>query len=255
MTIDTATENKLHTQNTSVNEVLKPKYSGELRRRYEKVLPHVRRALYGVRNPKERKVKRNAAFVAADSLMQEVDPIIEAYKKDPLTELNTRQTFLEILNIEAQKAKLSGQNLKLLFIDLDGFKLVNDRLGHHVGDDVLRQVSEVIRNSIRPTDIAGRMEPEKEKDTPTNGHTARYGGDEFVILLPNTDDDGVKIVLDRLSKRVGQIPLQETLEKEGLNVTMSVGTENVNLDDPISSLKAADAAMYEEKKGKGSGRP
>ena len=213
---------------------------GELRSRYIKVLPHVRRALHGLQDPKERKIKRNAAFVAADSLMQDVAPIIEKSKIDQLTKLNTKEGFEEILTIEAEKAKLSGENLMVVFIDLNNFKSINDTLGHNFGNEVIAQMGGLIGNSIRPTDVAGRVEEEPQ----TNGHAGRFGGDEFMVLLKNTDEAGANSFFRRLAERFPSIAAYQTLILHGINVTMSAGATRVNLNNPLDSITNADREMY-----------
>ena len=204
---------------------------GELRKRYAAVRNHVRRALFGVTDPEQKKLKRNAAFIAADSLKQETDPIIEEYKKDPLTGLNTLRTFEEILKVEARIAREKKGNLKLIFTDLDGFKSVNDMFGHESGNEVLAQIGKVIGASIRPTDIAGR-----------------YGGDEFVLLLPDTTDEGAKLVIERIVEGIRKIPFSKRLSNRGLKLGMSAGIKDVDLINPQATLKQADREMYEQKK-------
>lgn len=225
----------------------KPKFSGELRNRYKKVQSYVRRALYGVDDRKERKIKRNAAFVAADSLMQEVTPIIEQSKIDHLTQLNTKDGFTEILTLETAKAKLSGEKLMVIFIDLNKFKPVNDKLGHDVGDKVIGQFGELIKKSMRPTDVAGRVEEESEDEEITNGHAGRFGGDEFVVLLKDADKIAAESFFKRLSAKLPSMPIYKSLMDNGLSVTMSAGATEVDLDNPSNSIKSADTEMYKAK--------
>ena len=224
-----------------------PKFSGDVRRRFEKVLPHVKRATFGAKDPQDRKTKRNAAFVAADSLMQEVTPIIEQSKIDSLTGLNTKVGFNEILALEAAKAKESGQKLMVVFVDLNEFKPVNDKLGHGAGDEVISQFGNLIKESMRPTDVAGRVEEESGNEEASDGHAGRFGGDEFVVLLKDADAVAVNSFFNRLSTRLTSIPIYETLLKNGLNVSMSAGTAEVDLDNPSKSLMVADSEMYKAK--------
>lgn len=246
MTIDTVPEKIQPTEEDTAEE--RSRRFGELRRRYDPLRPHIRRALYGVEDPKERSMTRKAAFIAADSLMQEVAPIIERSKIDPLTELNTKEGFKEILTLEAAKAKLSGEQLRLLFIDLNNFKPVNDILGHDVGDKVIAQFAALIKASMRPTDVAGRAEEQPKEEEETNGHAGRFGGDEFMILLKNADDIAVDSFFKRLSARLPTMPIYQTLVGNGINVTMSAGASDVDLNNPTESLKRADGAMYQAKK-------
>ncbi len=244
MTTDTAVEKNIQTPTEG-----RPANQLSLRRRFERVKSHVDRATFNAQSLQERRMQRNAAFVAADSLMSELDPIIQANKKDPLTELNTKKTFEDILDVAAAKAKVDKSTLMLLYIDLDGFKAVNDTLGHDVGDEVLKEIGAIINNNIRPGDVAARLEEQQDLDEPqVNGEAARLGGDEFAALLLNTDEQGAKRVIERLREKSASIPVNERLSKSGLAIGMSAGIRPVDLDDPRKSLREADQAMYEEKR-------
>ena len=250
MTTATATEVQKGTPVTQTPE--EGKFSGDLRKRYQKVRSHVRRALFDVTDPTERRVRRNSAFVAADSLMQEIAPILERYKTDSLSGLNTKDGFNELLTLEAERAKRSGEKLTVLFLDLNKFKKVNDILGHDAGDAVIAQVGQLIKDSIRPTDVAARPRKEGEKnpkeEEKTNGHAGRIGGDEFTILLTGAGTEDVGSFFDRLSSRLPSIPIHQTLVENGINVSIACGASDVDLDNPRESVKIADQAMYEAKR-------
>ncbi len=150
----------------------------------------------------------------------------EATRRDSLTGLlNTRsmQNVAEQARVQAAK---SGQPISIAFLDLDGFKGVNDLHGHVVGDNVLTAFGEVIRSSIRKTDIAGRV-----------------GGDEFALILPNTDLFAAAAVLQRIRHRVAvrpDIPL----------VTATTGYVTFTMPPPSveEMIHVADELMYTGKK-------
>ncbi|MBI3985106.1 MAG: GGDEF domain-containing protein [Candidatus Levybacteria bacterium] len=218
---------------------------GELRKRYERVLPHVRRALFDVTDPKERKIKRNAAFIAADSLRTEVDSIIEDAKIDSLTRLNNLATFKQIYEHEVASAKKTGEGLVLLFVDLNKFKDINTALGHEGANRLLAEFGGMLGSKIRPTDTAARIE---ESDEETNGQAARYGGDEFVILLSGADKETIEKLFNRINLSLAMLPSQQVLQGKGISLTISMGASAVDLDNPSQSFDDADHAMYEAKK-------
>ncbi len=217
---------------------------GEARKRYTRVLPHVRRVLYDVTDPRERKIKRNAAFIAADSLRTEVDSIIEDAKIDSLTKLNNLGTFKQLYEHEVESARKTGEGLVLLFVDLNRFKEINKALGHEGANRLLAEFGGMLGSKIRPTDTAARIE---EGDEDTNGHAARYGGDEFVILLQGSNNDAIEKLFNRLNLALSLLPSQKILQKKGISLTMSMGATTVNLNNPSQSFEDADSAMYDAK--------
>ena len=100
---------------------------------------------------------------------------------DQLTGLANRQLLLQSIDAAIADAEQSGDALSLVFLDIDGFKAVNDRLGHAAGDAVLREVAERLRNAVRADDILGRM-----------------GGDEFVVICPTADARAAASIAERL---------------------------------------------------------
>jgi diguanylate cyclase (GGDEF)-like protein len=153
---------------------------------------------------------------------------------DPLTDLPNRALFLDRLEQELVSAERAGRVVAVLFIDLDNFKVINDSLGHHLGDRLLVEVSRRLSNSLRPRDSA-----------------ARFGGDEFTILLTNLWDAGGAV---RVTKR-----LLETLHEpfdignHEVAVSASVGIALGNIDTarPSDMLRNADTALYQAKGTKG----
>ncbi|MGN6188094.1 MAG: GGDEF domain-containing protein, partial [Conexibacter sp.] len=105
----------------------------------------------------------------------------DAARTDPLTQLPNRRGFRELLDLEVERARRSGAPMTVLAADLDHFKDVNDRAGHHVGDAVLQQVAELLREGVRQLDVA-----------------ARIGGEEFAVILPGADAQEAFAVAERL---------------------------------------------------------
>ena len=149
---------------------------------------------------------------------------------DPLTGVFNRAQIYTVLEQEIRRTRRSERGFCLLMIDLDGLKAVNDSLGHHRGDEVLRALAGVITRSIRAVDTA-----------------ARYGGDEFVVLLPETDPTGAFVVAEKI--RAGAEELNYTLERNDISTSVSIGLV-YHPDDGATAdelMIAADRAMYASK--------
>ena len=157
---------------------------------------------------------------------------------DELTGLPNRRFFLDSLERELRKLTRvpTDQHLSLLVLDLDRFKTVNDRFGHAAGDEVLRLVARGLAQTVRATDLP-----------------ARFGGEEFAILLPNTGAEGARFLAEKLRSEVEGERLR--FDGHDLTVTISVGVATISspsrYDDAIAEdlLKRADEAMYRAKSG------
>ncbi len=151
---------------------------------------------------------------------------------DALTGCMNRRAFTDRLERELERVRRYNVELSILMIDLDRFKDVNDSFGHIVGDGVLRQLGDLLREEVRSVDLA-----------------ARYGGEEFVILLPDTDLDGAVAFAERLRKRVEQKNFAQT--GNPLRITVSVGVATASLEgeltEPESLIARADEALYRAK--------
>ena len=155
---------------------------------------------------------------------------------DALTGLRNYRHFHELLLLEVQRARRMQYPVGLLMMDLDHFKLVNDRHGHPVGDLALEQVAERLRKRLRSTDVI-----------------ARIGGEEFAAILPGDSLDEVAVVAEKLRQAVEELPpLQGGLVAgvESTSVTLSVGGTSLTPDvaDAQLLLTCADRALYEAKR-------
>lgn len=151
---------------------------------------------------------------------------------DPLTKLYNRRYFSQISEYIMDLAKREKQNLSIIILDIDKFKNVNDTYGHQVGDETIVKLADILRICQRKSDII-----------------CRYGGDEFVMLLPNTPIDGASTVANNIRKTVEQNTILLD-NKEELKFTVSIGVSQVNFDSENSiesTLKRADKALYETK--------
>jgi diguanylate cyclase (GGDEF)-like protein/putative nucleotidyltransferase with HDIG domain len=146
---------------------------------------------------------------------------------DELTGLHNHRYFQEHLNLEIERSALSGDDFSLLFIDLDFFKTYNDIYGHVLGDEILKEFGQLIKSSIRATDIG-----------------ARYGGDEFAAILLYTSVEGAKMVAERI--RQG---LESSMDQKGIMLTCSIGIAcwRVNGIMRGTLIQAADKAVYAAK--------
>ena len=152
---------------------------------------------------------------------------------DGLTGLYNRRHFYEMLDREVELVRRYDGHISLIMFDIDDFKVYNDTYGHLVGDALLRELAQLLRRDIRKMDFA-----------------ARYGGDEFVILLPHTDKKQVLVLAERIRTSVEEY---EFCSGEGLpagKVTVSVGVATCPEDavEPEDLVHAADMALFEAKK-------
>ena len=151
---------------------------------------------------------------------------------DDLTSLYNSRYLNQVLRRESKRASRSGRPLSLLFLDLDGFKAVNDRYGHLCGSRALVEAANVIRGCARETDVA-----------------ARFGGDEFALVLPDTGSEGAVAVAERVRERIAAYAFLRASDGLDVRLTASVGV--ATLPDVAASadelIKAADSAMYRVK--------
>jgi len=154
----------------------------------------------------------------------------EYARKDMLTGLANRVELLDRLEIEQGHSERSGRPYSVLFIDIDYFKALNDDHGHQVGDDALKMLASILKNSSRKVDVA-----------------ARLGGDEFVLLLPDTDEHNCEIMIKRI-----EAATKQTFEENFWRISVSIGksTKIGKTKDVDWVIRLADENMYEVKKTK-----
>jgi diguanylate cyclase (GGDEF)-like protein len=123
--------------------------------------------------------------------------------------------------------------LTLLMIDVDYFKRYNDTYGHQQGDELLRQIAEILRQNIRQSDIAGR-----------------YGGEEFAVILPETDKESAAVLAQRLCEVVARTPFPGYPGGPPVRCTVSIGVASYPEDALTVSdlIAAADTALYRAKR-------
>ncbi|MFP5259978.1 MAG: GGDEF domain-containing protein [Acidobacteriota bacterium] len=150
---------------------------------------------------------------------------------DGLTRIHNRRAFDERLIEELRRHQRYHHPMSLLMVDIDHFKVINDRFGHLVGDDVLREVGRILSGTLRSTDF-----------------TARYGGEEFVIILPQTTDESSRILAERLRGMIADTMF--THEGEPFSITVSIGAATMqpgSLTKRKELLEKADKALYQAK--------
>ncbi len=171
------------------------------------------------------------ATAAARSQRHARDEALRASRFDALTGLYNRSFFFTTMEQEIRRSDRMGRGFTMLMVDLDDLKPVNDTFGHQWGDKLLRAVADTVRRTVRFTDAA-----------------ARYGGDEFVVLLPETDAAGGYVVGEKLRRDIAAL----TLHAADRNVRSSVSVGLVAYPDDGNTIEqlvaAADVAMYEAKR-------
>jgi diguanylate cyclase (GGDEF)-like protein len=151
-------------------------------------------------------------------------------RKDVLTRLSNRLEFFERFEIEQLRSERSGKPYSLFYIDIDQFKMVNDNHGHHVGDKALKMLSDILRKNSRRTDTI-----------------SRFGGDEFVLLVPDTDGLSCEILADRIKQDA-----EKAFQNQGWSISLSIGhvTEIGKKRSADEILREADGKMYSAKREK-----
>lgn len=165
-----------------------------------------------------------------EALERELARVSQLIRTDPLTETLNRRGFEEAYAAEYARALRSGDVLTVAMLDVDDFKLLNDRYGHQAGDTALKHLADVLRETLRPTDAI-----------------ARYGGEEFAILLPSVSVSDAAAVMTRVQRELTRRIFMHNYDK--ILMTFSAGVAQVDLQSGlVDALERADRAMYEAKR-------
>lgn len=165
-------------------------------------------------------------------LRKRVDRGLELSVIDPLTGLYNRRYMLNQLEQWMHRAVMGGRPVSILLADIDHFKSVNDTWGHDIGDIVLKEFATRMNNSVRPMDIV-----------------CRQGGEEFVIIMPETSGDMACTIAERVRQTVAHAPFTVEGMDQPLPITVSLGVATLagTRDTPDAFLKRADEALYAAK--------
>ena len=147
---------------------------------------------------------------------------------DDLTRLHNSRYFNEVLEREIGRAQRYKHHVSLIFLDLDNFKTINDRFGHLAGSRTLCEVGGLLTQAARSSDVV-----------------CRYGGDEFTIVLPETDEKGSRTIAERARKIIEEATLLQSMDL-AVHITASFGVASLpaHVSSRVELVQAADAAMY-----------
>jgi two-component system cell cycle response regulator len=168
-----------------------------------------------------------------ERLRDNVQTSIELAITDGLTGLFNRRYMETHLRTLVEQSVARNKPITVLVLDIDYFKAINDSFGHDAGDDVLREFALRMRKATRNIDLA-----------------CRYGGEEFVIVMPETDMAVATVVAERLRRRIASEPFAIQQGARHLEVTISIGIAALSSDgdNAASILKRADQALYRAKR-------
>ncbi len=166
-----------------------------------------------------------------EELVKSYEDSLSMSVTDALTGVHNRRYFDVHFERLAQVSREGKKELGMIMMDIDRFKKVNDENGHMAGDEILKQIAKIIFDSVRITDLV-----------------SRFGGEEFIILLPNTSEEEVVKVAERIRQNVESHPFVISEFEKSLSITSSFGVSSLNPEGPISDcIKRADANLYKAK--------
>ncbi|AHV92223.1 diguanylate cyclase domain protein [Bordetella holmesii 30539] len=161
------------------------------------------------------------------SMMRDLNHTLEeTSRRDPLTGLFNRRALMDIIRTAVERSDASGRTFVIAMLDVDHFKSVNDRFGHETGDRVLVELAGVLQQSMRDSD-----------------HCGRWGGEEFLLLLPDTDLAAAQLAMDRVVGAVRALSIG--VSGDVLRLTVSIGMADHQMGESLSeTLSRADQALY-----------
>ncbi len=166
------------------------------------------------------------SFVSIRSLQKQTTQLQELAEHDPLTRLHNRRGLENHLSVLASRSiDPANPVMGVMMVDLDHFKTVNDTLGHDAGDEILRRLAQLIQDEMRPNNLA-----------------ARWGGEEFILLLPGIPSARLLPAAEKVRSRV-----ESELRYKELHITASIGIAHGNVDEFETLAKRADEALYKAK--------
>ena len=179
-------------------------------------------------------INQKKLFDANSEVESQKEKLYKLSVTDYLTGSYNRRFILETLEIEFMKSKRYSFSLSCILLDIDNFKSINDRYGHQVGDFTLKTIAEMIQETIREVDIFGRN-----------------GGEEFLVILPNTKVHDAATVAEKIRKKIAQLRFDTGNEEVGsFSLTLSLGVSDILSNNPETVeelLCNTDKALYEAK--------
>ena len=168
------------------------------------------------------------AYRLARRLREQSQILSEHNRTDGLSGLLNRRAWEDALAAEHERCLRSGARASILMLDIDHFRAINERHGHPAGDEVIRDVAEVLRATLREEDVPGR-----------------FGGEEFGVLLPDTPLAGAEVIAERVRRRIESA----SLGKAGVRATVSIGIAELSDNDVeyTSGIAHAERALYAAK--------
>jgi diguanylate cyclase (GGDEF)-like protein len=163
-----------------------------------------------------------ALALAREQMAARVEELSREVMTDALTQAFSHRYFMTHAEQDVQRARRAGSPLTLLMLDIDNFKMINDSMGHPAGDEVLRQVAAILRQTVRLSDVC-----------------ARLGGEEFAVMMPGSSISGARQIAERIRERIAE---QVRL------VSVSIGVAELTAEGTLKDLiQRADQALYRAK--------
>ncbi|MBU4304162.1 MAG: diguanylate cyclase [Candidatus Omnitrophica bacterium] len=161
---------------------------------------------------------------------KKIDKIVKLSFYDELTEIYNRRYFYHRLRDECERSKRYKRNFCCAIMDIDYFKTINDTFGHPTGDRVLKEVAEVTRSNIRTADVL-----------------CRYGGDEFAVLLPETDLPGACVTTERVRRFIANLEAENGEKPHHVTISCGISVFSESIKDMNELMSQADNALYKAK--------